>query len=487
MADHAKPILTSTYTNFVTELDARFDDLAVGLDPAVTTASNLPTNSIRWNSASNLWQKWNGTSWDNLSSSFSININGTVGATTASTGAFTTLSASGAITASSGTSNGIAYLNSSKVLTMGSNLTYDGANMGIGTNSPSSVPGFTTLKINSAATGALLDLAQGNVMRGRFAASATEFAIETSGVIPIYFAPGGSTAVMVNSDGNAGFGTTLPLSRLHVAGSGTGSRVTIDSTSSTGTQLPVLNLYRSNTSSMTTQFVGQIAFTRLLTTGALNSAATITVTGSNVAGSSSGTLTSDATTAQRWTISGVEAYRVDSNRALLIGGISSLPSGSVYGVGFEGVGSLGAANFSRDSGRTIMCNRSGTDGSLVEFQKSGNQVGSISVTGSTTSYITSSDYRLKTIMGPLKTSGTYIDSLKPVEGRWKSDGSAFVGLIAHEVQEISITKVATGTKDGENMQGMDYSNPELIANLIAELQSVRKRLAALEALQVNNP
>ena len=61
MADHSKPLTTSTYANFVTELDGRFDDLSVGLDPAVTTATNLITNSIRWSSASLKWQKWDGT------------------------------------------------------------------------------------------------------------------------------------------------------------------------------------------------------------------------------------------------------------------------------------------------------------------------------------------------------------------------------------------------------------------------------------------
>ena len=31
------------------------------------------------------------------------------------------------------------------------------------------------------------------------------------------------------------------------------------------------------------------------------------------------------------------------------------------------------------------------------------------------------------------------------------------------------------------MQGMDYSNAELIANMLAELKSLRARVAALEA------
>lgn len=107
-------------------------------------------------------------------------------------------------------------------------------------------------------------------------------------------------------------------------------------------------------------------------------------------------------------------------------------------------------------------------------------VGSISVSGSATAYNTTSDYRLKNITGPITNSGAYIDSLNPVEGTWKADGSVFVGLIAHEVQEVSRTQVATGVKDGEQMQGMDYSAAEIIANLIAEVKSLRARMAQLE-------
>ena len=98
MANHNLPTLTSTYSNFVSELDGRLDDLALGLDPATTTATNVPTNAIRWSSSLNKWQKWNGSAWNDLSTSFAININGTVGATTPASGAFTTLSATGNVT-----------------------------------------------------------------------------------------------------------------------------------------------------------------------------------------------------------------------------------------------------------------------------------------------------------------------------------------------------------------------------------------------------
>jgi hypothetical protein len=119
-----------------------------------------------------------------------------------------------------------------------------------------------------------------------------------------------------------------------------------------------------------------------------------------------------------------------------------------------------------------------TSQQAIAFGNPNGVVGTITTSGSATLYNTTSDYRLKNITGPITTSGAYIDSLKPVEGTWRADGSAFVGLIAHETQEVSRTAVATGTKDGEQTQGMDYSSAEIIANLIAEIQSLRKRLAA---------
>lgn len=64
------PTLSSTYTDFVSILNSKFEDIALGLD---TTATNLPTNAIKWSSAVGKWQKWNGTSWGDLASTYNIN------------------------------------------------------------------------------------------------------------------------------------------------------------------------------------------------------------------------------------------------------------------------------------------------------------------------------------------------------------------------------------------------------------------------------
>jgi len=76
MANHALPTLTSTYTNYTTEFSNRINDVALGLDPANTTVTNPPTNAIRWTSAANRWEKWNGTAWAALTATYAISISG---------------------------------------------------------------------------------------------------------------------------------------------------------------------------------------------------------------------------------------------------------------------------------------------------------------------------------------------------------------------------------------------------------------------------
>lgn len=70
MADWSLPTLSSTYTNFLSQLQARDTDLALQFDG--TTSSNIPTGAIRWTSSANTWQKWSGSAWGALSSTFTF-------------------------------------------------------------------------------------------------------------------------------------------------------------------------------------------------------------------------------------------------------------------------------------------------------------------------------------------------------------------------------------------------------------------------------
>jgi hypothetical protein len=174
----------------------------------------------------------------------------------------------------------------------------------------------------------------------------------------------------------------------------------------------------------------------------------------------------------RFNTQDTERARIDSSGSLILAG--TVNNNARFMVNFNGSSSGQVYGTRYDT--------TATSATAVQFvYNTGTQVGTITTTTTSTAYNTSSDYRLKNITGPITTSGAYIDSLNPVEGTWKADGSTFVGLIAHEVQEASRTNVATGVKDGEKMQGMDYSNSEIIANLIAEVKALRVRVAQLEA------
>lgn len=142
---------------------------------------------------------------------------------------------------------------------------------------------------------------------------------------------------------------------------------------------------------------------------------------------------------------------------------------------------------STGSGYTaIAAARQNSDGSVIEMWRGASIVGQIQVSASGTTYGTISDYRLKSNPQTLTGSGAFIDGLKPKTWTWEVNGSQGVGFIAHEAAQVA-PKSVTGHKDGLDSkgnplyQGMDYGSSEFIANIIAELQSLRARVAALEA------
>ena len=130
--------------------------------------------------------------------------------------------------------------------------------------------------------------------------------------------------------------------------------------------------------------------------------------------------------------------------------------------------------------------RQGSDGSVIECWRGASIVGQVQVSPSGTTYGTISDYRLKNDPQPLTGSGAFIDALQPKTWIWAADGATGVGFIAHEVAAVSPRSVS-GQKDAVNedgspkYQGMEYGSAEFIANIVAELKSLRARVAALEA------
>jgi len=122
-----------------------------------------------------------------------------------------------------------------------------------------------------------------------------------------------------------------------------------------------------------------------------------------------------------------------------------------------------------------------TDGNIVRFGNSGSAAGTISVSGLTTAYNTSSDYRLK---DALPWQGEYdpIATVKELSAllrfyAWKADGKQELGWFAHELQAVT-PEAVTGEKDGADMQGRD--DAKLVKHLVAAVADLIYRVEALE-------
>ena len=138
-----------------------------------------------------------------------------------------------------------------------------------------------------------------------------------------------------------------------------------------------------------------------------------------------------------------------------------------------------------DSG-LIRITRSGTASETqIQFNNNnGTTVGQIITSGSTTTYATSSDYRLKEDVQPMMGALAKVAQLKPVTYTWKVDGSNGQGFIAHELQAV-VPECVTGVKDGVDTEG----NPEyqgvdtsaLVATLVAAIQELKAEVDSLKA------
>ena len=124
-----------------------------------------------------------------------------------------------------------------------------------------------------------------------------------------------------------------------------------------------------------------------------------------------------------------------------------------------------------------------TDYSIL-FYRNGSIVGSVQTTLSATSYVTSSDYRLKQNIAPMTGALSKVALLKPVTYKWKNTGENGQGFIAHELAEVCPDAVA-GEKDAVDAdgnpkyQGIDTSF--LVATLTAAIQEQQALIIQLQA------
>ena len=175
-----------------------------------------------------------------------------------------------------------------------------------------------------------------------------------------------------------------------------------------------------------------------------------------------------------------EAMRIDSSGNLSVGktstGLTNTGTTLYNNGGIDIVHSLTSTN------ETTVWNNNNDSGAtyILDFRQNNSTAGSIDVASSSTSYTTSSDYRLKENVDYAWDATTRLKQLKPARFNWiKDDTNTLLdGFLAHEVSSI-VPEAVSGEKDGERMQGIDHS--KLVPLLVKTIQELEARITALES------
>ena len=227
------------------------------------------------------------------------------------------------------------------------------------------------------------------------------------------------------------------------------------------------------------------ATTRVMTTPNANFTAARTDAAQTFTGLQ--TLSDGASIASSLTLTGGTASGV-----AYLNGSKVVTSGTALGfdgtnllVGTTSVIGSDGAKVNISSAAAIATSSSSTAGSAaVGFHNPNGRIGYILVDGSTTTYATSSDYRLKNTIAPMTGALAKVVQLKPVTYKWAADGSDGEGFIAHELAEIcpiavSGEKDAVDASGNPQYQGVDTSF--LVATLTAALQELNAKFDAYVA------
>ena len=182
-------------------------------------------------------------------------------------------------------------------------------------------------------------------------------------------------------------------------------------------------------------------------------------------------------------VNDAERMRIKDYGSILIGTTNASPAeGTSNGVR---IGGNGTSQFSSNGDAGLSSNRTADNGNAITLRRDGTVVGSISVTGSSTSYNTSSDYRLKENVNYEFNATSRIKQLKPCRFNFITDTDTTIdGFIAHEVSDI-IPEAIFGEKDATNKDGsinaQSIDQSKLVPLLVKTIQELEARITELES------
>jgi hypothetical protein len=366
------------------------------------------------------------------------------------------------LTNSALTSGRVPYASTAGLLTDSANLTFNGSafavtgTVGVSGIITSTVTSGQVLAAGSATTGGVysnfantggtLQYGVDNSTGSYIYSGSSNYAgfIGTSAATPLVLATNAVVRATITSAGNVGIGTASPSAKLHVNG---GIYSGIASTTSGS-----LDMFSSSND---TQM------------GILNNGTELKIYSTYNVSAGYKPINFYTSDALKMTL--------DNSGNLLVGTTSAIAK--IASV-FDG---------STNNGCVLRTSTNASGTGFLYFQQDTNTCGSVVRVGTTSAvvYNTTSDYRLKTVIGSVTEQGSRIDALNPIDYKWKEDNSQTRGFLAHEFQIIYPNSV-TGEKDAVDFdgnpvyQGMQAGTAEVIADLVAELQSLRKRVAQLE-------
>ena len=333
--------------------------------------------------------------------------------------------------------------------------------------------------------------------------------IDTDAATALTIKTVGTTAVTIDTSQNVGIGTSSPTGfgspNLHINGTNPIVHFTTPTSgtaSGDGSQIGIsgleLDLYNFE--------AGRIGFgtsgaerMRIDSSGNVGIGTASPVAGLSVSKSSGYIQLTDGTIDYRsfvWTGNAAAAIGTWSNHAFLFNTNNTermrIDSSGNLLVGTTSTGGGKCVIENTSANQLVLSNKDTGSGAqyAAYFLRNNSIVGSIQTTNTATSYVTSSDYRLKNTIAPMTGALAKVGQLNPVTYKWNTDNSESQGFIAHELQAV-IPDCVVGEKDAvdENgnpvYQGIDTSF--LVATLTAAIkeqqaliQSLTTRISALE-------